>query len=133
MSTYLWIAFGGALGSMARYGCSEVIGDWFGQTFPWGTLVINIAGSLAIGVAAALTAPEGRVFVPSDIRQFVMIGLCGGFTTFSAFSLQTLSLAQSGEYLRAGANVVGSVIFCLLAVWLGFAAGVGLGSMRANG
>lgn len=133
MSTYLWIAFGGAVGSMARYGCSEVIGDWFGQTFPWGTLVINIAGSLAIGVAAALTAPEGRVFVPSDIRQFVMIGLCGGFTTFSAFSLQTLSLAQSGEYLRAGANVVGSVIFCLLAVWLGFAAGVGLGSMRANG
>lgn len=132
MITYLWIALGGALGSMARYGCSGLIGSWFGQTFPFGTLVINIAGSLAIGLTAALTAPEGRLLVPGDIRQFVMVGLCGGFTTFSAFSLQTLTLAQNGEYLRAGANVVASVAFCLLAVWLGFAAGAALGGMRTG-
>lgn len=132
MITYLWIALGGALGSMARYGVSGLIGAWFGQSFPYGTLAINIAGSLAIGLTAALTAPEGRLFVPGDIRQFVMVGLCGGFTTFSAFSLQTLTLAQNGEYLRAGANVAASVAFCLLAVWLGFAAGAALGGMRTG-
>src|SRR5579863_8555013 len=107
---------------MARYGCSGLIGAWSGQTFPYGTLVINIAGSLAIGLTAALTAPEGRLLVPGDIRQFVMVGLCGGFTTFSAFSLQTLTLAQDGEYVRAGLNIGGSVVLCLLAVWLGYVA-----------
>lgn len=94
MSTYLWIALGGALGSVARYGCSSLIANLFGQTFPLGTLVINIAGSFVIGLFATLTGPDGRVMLSGDIRQFVTIGLCGGYTTFSSFSYQTLTLAQ---------------------------------------
>ena len=132
MSTYLWIALGGALGSVARYGCSSLIASLFGETFPLGTLLINILGSFVIGVFAALTGPDGRVMVSGDIRQFVTIGLCGGYTTFSSFSYQTLALAQDGEYLRAGANVVASVVFCLLAVWLGVVAGQALNAIRGS-
>jgi CrcB protein len=117
--TYLWIALGGALGSMARYGCSSLAAGWFGETFPWGTLIINVVGSLAIGVFATLTGPDGRVLVAPDVRQFVMVGVCGGYTTFSSFSLQTLNLARAGDLLGAGGNIVGSVVLCLVAVWLG--------------
>src|SRR5258708_13370716 len=112
--TYLWVALGGALGSVARFGCSSLIANWFGQTFPLGTLVINVVGSLIIGFFATITGPDGRVLVPGDVRQFVTIGLCGGYTTFSSFSLQTLSLAQDGEYVRAGLNIFASVVLCLL-------------------
>ncbi len=132
MTTYLWVALGGALGSVARFGCSSLIANWFGQTFPLGTLVINVVGSLIIGFFATVTGPDGRVLVPGDIRQFVMIGLCGGYTTFSSFSLQTLSLAQDGEYLRAGVNIVGSVVLCLLAVWIGYVAGAALNAVRGS-
>ncbi|HZZ89437.1 MAG TPA: fluoride efflux transporter CrcB [Caulobacteraceae bacterium] len=118
MVTYLWIALGGALGSMARYGCSSLAASWFGETFPWGTLIVNVAGSAAIGFFATLTGPDGRVVAP-DARQFVMVGICGGYTTFSSFSLQTLNLARAGDMLSAGGNIVGSVVLCLLAVWLG--------------
>jgi CrcB protein len=121
--TYLWVALGGALGSVARFGSSTLIAQRFGETFPLGTLVINIVGSFAIGAFAALTGPDGRVLASGDMRQFVMVGLFGGYTTFSAFSLQTLTLAQDGEYLRAGLNVVGSVVLCLAAVWLGYLVG----------
>ena len=123
MSTYLWIAIGGALGSVARYACSSLIAGAFGQTFPLGTLVINVVGSFVIGAFASLTGPDGRLLVPGDVRQFVMVGLCGGYTTFSSFSLQTLTLLQDGEPARAALNVVASVALCLVAVWLGFAAG----------
>jgi CrcB protein len=117
--TYLWIALGGALGSMARYGCSSLAAGWFGETFPWGTLIINVVGSLVIGFFAALTGPDGRLLVAPDARQFVMVGICGGYTTFSSFSLQTLNLARAGDLLGAGGNIVGSVVLCLVAVWLG--------------
>jgi CrcB protein len=117
--TYVWIALGGALGSMARYGCSSLAARWIGETFPWGTLIINVLGSMVIGFFATLTGPDGRVLVAPDVRQFVMVGICGGYTTFSSFSLQTLSLARDGDMLRAGANVVASVVLCLIAVWLG--------------
>jgi CrcB protein len=117
--TYVWIALGGALGSMARYGCSSLAARWVGETFPWGTLVINVLGSLVIGFFATLTGPDGRVLVAPDARQFVMVGLCGGYTTFSSFSLQTLNLVRDGDMLRAGGNVVASVVLCLVAVWLG--------------
>jgi len=123
LSTYLWIAIGGALGSVARYACSSLIAGAFGQTFPLGTLVINVVGSFVIGAFASLTGPDGRLLVPGDVRQFVMVGLCGGYTTFSSFSLQTLTLLQDGEPARAALNVVASVALCLVAVWLGFAAG----------
>ena len=119
MITYLWVAIGGALGSLARYGGSSLAAAWSGEAFPWGTLIINVTGSLAIGFLAGLAGPDGRALVAGDARPFALAGLCGGYTTFSAFSLQTLNLAQNGEFLRAGMNVVSSVFLCLGAVWLG--------------
>ena len=116
---YLLVALGGALGTIARYALSGFVATHFGETFPWGTMIINITGSLVIGFFATLTGPDGRVFVGTEIRQFVMMGLCGGFTTFSSFSLQTLNLARDGELGLALANVGLSVFLCLLAVWVG--------------
>ena len=118
MTSYLWVATGGALGSVARFWLSGLI-DQRGETFPWGTMVVNVTGSALIGVLAALSEPEGRWLVSSELRQFLMIGLCGGYTTFSSFSLQTLTLARDGEWLYAVANALLSVILCLLGVWLG--------------
>lgn len=115
----LAIATGSALGGVARYGLSGVVARAFGETFPWGTLVVNVLGSFLIGVVATLTGPDGRLLVSPVTRQFWLIGIFGGFTTFSAFSLQTLSLAQDGEWLRAGGNVALSVGLCLACVWLG--------------
>ena len=132
MSTYLWIAAGGALGSVARYGCSSLIAGWFGETFPLGTLIINVLGSFVIGLFAGLTGPDGRLMVSGDIRQFVMVGICGGYTTFSSFSYQTLTLAQDGQYARAGVNVVASVVLCLLAVWLGFVGAAAVNAVRGS-
>ncbi|HEV2365914.1 MAG TPA: fluoride efflux transporter CrcB [Caulobacteraceae bacterium] len=130
MSAYLWIALGGALGSMARYACSSLVANWFGQGFPAGTLLVNVAGSFVIGLFAALTGPDGRLLVPGDMRLFVTVGICGGYTTFSSFSLQTLTLAQDGEFARAGLNVVASVVLCLIAVWLGWAAAAPINASR---
>jgi CrcB protein len=126
----VWVAIGGALGSVARYGCSLMVAHWIGETFPWGTLVINVVGSLVIGFFATLTGPDGRVLVSPDIRQFVMVGICGGYTTFSSFSLQTLNLVRDGDMLQAGANVVGSVVLCLVAVWLGHVGATALNQTR---
>jgi fluoride exporter len=128
--SYLWIAVGGALGSVARFWCSGMAARHFGETFPWGTLLVNVIGSFAIGFFAALTSPDGRWLVPSRFREFFMIGICGGYTTFSSFSIQTLSLAQDGEWLRAGANAILSVALCLAAVWLGHVAALAINSMK---
>ena len=130
MITYLWIALGGALGSMARYGCSSLVARIVGETFPWGTLVINVAGSLVIGFFATLTGPDGRLLVAPDARQFVMVGICGGYTTFSSFSLQTLNLVRDGDMVGAGANVAASVAACLVAVWLGSVGAAALNQTR---
>ncbi len=120
MHPYLWIAVGSALGGMARYWFTGVAARAFGETFPWGTLMINILGSFVIGFFVALTAPgAGRYAVDPNIRAFVTVGICGGFTTFSAFSLQTLVLMQEGEWLQAGGYILGSVALCLFFVWLG--------------
>ncbi len=120
MLAYLWIAIGGALGSVGRYWFSGVVARLFGETFPWGTLLVNVSGSLVIGFFATLTGPDGRWLVPAWFRQqFFMLGVCGGYTTFSSFSLQTLTLAEEGEWLYAGANIIMSVVSCLAAVWLG--------------
>jgi len=99
--TYIWIAAGSALGGAFRYWCSGVAARLIGETFPWGTLLINILGSFVIGVFFTLTGPDGRLLVSPNIRQFVMVGLCGGYTTFSSFSLQTLNLIRDGEILTA--------------------------------
>ncbi len=114
-----WVAVGGALGSAARYLLSAWVDRSFGGLFPWGTLLVNVTGSFAIGFFGTLTAPEGRWLVGTSGRQFFMTGICGGYTTFSSFSLQTLAQIEDGQWLRAGANVVSSVFLCLLAVWLG--------------
>jgi CrcB protein len=127
---YLAVALGGALGTAGRYALSGIIANAFGETFPWGTLVINITGSFVIGFFGTLTAPDGRLFVSSTTRQFVMIGLCGGYTTFSSFSLQTLSLMRDGEWVYAWANILGSVTLCMIAVWLGALCAASLNQLR---
>jgi CrcB protein len=127
---YVWIMLGSALGGGARYFVSGVVATHFGETFPLGTLLINISGSLVIGFFATLTGPDGRVFVGTEVRQFVMIGLCGGYTTFSSFSLQTLNLMRDGEMVRAGANIVLSVLFCIVAVWLGHVGALHLNQLQ---
>jgi len=126
MVTYFWVALGGALGSVARYWLSGVVARAVGETFPWGTILINVSGSFVIGFVATLTAPDGRFLVAPDARIFVMVGLCGGYTTFSSFSLQTLTLARDGEWLWAGGNILISVALCLLAVWLGHIGGAAI-------
>lgn len=122
MKTYAWIAIGSALGGMARFWASGWVAGRFGETFPWGTLLINVTGSFLIGFFATLTGTEGRILVSPTAREFFMMGLCGGYTTFSSFSLQTLNLAREGEIFKAGWNILLSVFLCLLAVWLGHVA-----------
>lgn len=123
MLAWAWIAIGSALGGMARYGVSGMVARRIGETFPWGTLVVNVSGCFVIGIFAALTAAGGVLAGELTARQFVMIGICGGYTTFSSFSLQTLTLARDGEWPRVLGNIAASVAFCVLAVWAGIASG----------
>src|SRR5215468_3512024 len=109
----LWIFVGGGLGSLARWGVSGLIANRVGETFPWGTIVVNVTGSFIIGLFATVTGPDGRWLAPATLRQFFMVGVCGGYTTFSSFSLQTLALAQDGQWFRAGANCVLSFVLCV--------------------
>jgi CrcB protein len=127
---YVWVMVGSALGGAARYWCSGFAANHFGETFPTGTLLVNVIGSFIIGFFATLTGPDGRLLVRTEMRQFVMVGLCGGYTTFSSFSLQTLDLVRSGELGRAGANIALSFALCLLAVWLGYAAAASLNQLK---
>ena len=120
--TYLWVALGSALGGVARYGCTGLAARWLGASFPWGTLIVNVSGSVLVGLLATLLAPDGRLLAGPDARAFLMIGILGGYTTFSSFSLETLNLAREGEWLFASANVALSVVLCLIAVWLGHVA-----------
>jgi fluoride exporter len=130
MESYIWVAIGGALGTLGRYWLSGVVARQIGETFPWGTLVINVSGSFVIGFFATLTGPDGRMFVGTTPRQFVMVGLCGGYTTFSSFSLQTLNLMNDGEWAYAGANVGLSVFLCLIAVWAGHLLAASMNAMK---
>ena len=129
---YLWVAIGGALGSVGRFWINGLVSEKIGATFPWGTLVINVGGSFIIGVIGAVASPEGRLDSPTRqfATQFLMIGVCGGYTTFSSFSLQTLNLVRDREWLYAGGNVLLSVVLCLLAVWLGWLLGETFGAMK---
>jgi CrcB protein len=130
MILYFWIAVGSALGGVGRFALSRSVAEHFGETFPWGTLIINITGSFVIGMFYTLTEPNGRLVVSPEGRQFFMIGICGGYTTYSSFSLQTLNLARDGEWLRAGGNIAGSVVFCLVAVWLGHIAAASINQLK---
>jgi fluoride exporter len=131
---YLWVAIGGALGSMARYGIGGLVSDKMGSSFPWGTLVINVTGSFIIGILGALTAPEGKMTPQSRVltTQLLITGVCGGYTTFSSFSLQTLNLLRDREWLYAGGNVLLSVVLCLIAVWLGYFIGTLFTATKGN-
>jgi len=109
---------GGALGTLARY----LVSTWalpVSSQLPWGTIIINISGSLLIGFFGTLTLANGRYPASESLRLFVMIGLCGGYTTFSSFSLQTLDLVRSGGLARAALNIGLSVVLCLGAVAVG--------------
>ena len=128
--TYLWVMIGSALGGGARYWLSGLAATHIGETFPYGTLIVNVTGSFVIGFFATLTGPDGRIFVGSDGRQFVMTGICGGYTTFSSFSLQTLNLVRDGEMALAGANIALSVVLCLVAVWLGHISAAALNQLK---
>jgi CrcB protein len=130
MMAYFWVAMGGALGSVARYWLSLAVAARFGETFPWGTLVINVTGSFIIGIFGALTLPEIGGPNRATIIQFFMVGICGGYTTFSSFSLQTLNLLRDGQWLYAAGNMLGSVILCMIAVWLGWLLGASFNSLK---
>jgi len=119
MANYLLVGLGGAIGSVLRFWFSGLVGRHFGETFPWGTLLVNVSGSFVIGFFATLTGTEGRWLVGPQGRNFFMTGICGGYTTFSSFSLQTLTLAREGEWLYASLNSALSLFLCLIGVWLG--------------
>jgi fluoride exporter len=128
---YLWIAIGSALGGVGRFACSRYMALRFGETFPWGTVIVNVTGSFVIGFFATMTGPDGRLIVAPEFRLFVMVGICGGYTTFSSFSLQTLELVRNRDFAEAAANVLLSVLLCLLAVWLGYVAASFFNGLRA--
>jgi len=118
--TWIAVALGGALGSMARHGLNHVIQQRsLAGTFPTGIFAINVLGSIAIGVVAGLLA-SNRMQLSELQRTFFVVGVLGGFTTFSSFSLDTLTLMRSGQAFLAGVNVVGQVALSLAGVWLGF-------------
>lgn len=119
MIGYLWIGLGGALGSIGRAWLAITVARITGPQFPWGTILINIVGSFVIGFFGTLTTSGSRFAVPADARAFVMVGICGGFTTFSSFSLQTLELARDGRVVQALGNIGLSVTLCLSAVAAG--------------
>src|SRR5579863_4810750 len=116
---YLLIMTGSAIGGGLRYLFSGIVASQFGETFPWGTLFVNVTGSFVIGFFATLTSPDGRLMVGSAARQFVTTGICGGYTTFSSLSLQTLNLIRDDEWFYAGGNAVASLTLCMLSVWAG--------------
>jgi CrcB protein len=111
---------------MTRFWVGSVAARLMGDTFPWGTLAVNVIGSAFIGFFAALSAPEGRLLAPVPVRAFVMVGICGGFTTFSSFSLETLNLVRDGQVWRAGLNIAGTLLGCLIGVWAGSMAATAL-------
>jgi len=130
MVKMLWLVCGGALGTVARYGLNGLISEHqsrhyaWAAVFPLGTLVVNVSGCFAIGVVAAVSdASLGRAWLKSEWRDFLMIGFCGGYTTFSSYGIQTLNLARDGEWMSAAANVISSNLFGLVAVYLGWVAG----------
>lgn len=119
MLNYFSVMLGGALGTGARFWASGFVAQRYGEFFPLGTLFVNITGSFIIGFFATATDPQGRLLVSPGFRQFFMLGVLGGYTTFSSFSLQTLDLALDGDWLKAGLNTLFSVVCCLVAVWAG--------------
>ena len=118
MYPFLLVGAGGAIGAMSRYGFASVFGRMWPMSFPLATLLINIIGSVAMGLFVGLMARYLPVW-QQDARLFVAVGILGGFTTFSAFSLDTVVLIERGELLQAGAYVLLSVVVCVIGLYLG--------------
>lgn len=121
MQAVILVAVGGAVGSVCRYWMTILAAQWLGEAFPWGTVGINVLGSFVIGAFAALTAIGGSFEGNMSLRLLVIVGICGGFTTFSSFSLQTVLLLRSGQSMAAFVNIGLSVLLCLLATVAGAA------------
>jgi CrcB protein len=119
IQTYLAVMAGGAIGSALRMAVSLGIAERMDHPFPLGTVLVNVTGCFVIGLFDGLTGASGPFLVSPVVRQGVMIGVLGGYTTFSSFSLQTLALVNDRQWLWAGMNVILSVVLCLVAVWLG--------------
>jgi len=117
MNELIFIALGGATGALMRFGVSNAVYSYFGRDFPYGTMSVNVIGSLFIGIFFVLLTE--RLTYGADVRAFVMVGLLGAFTTFSTFSLETLLLIQQGSLGKALINILLSVFLCLLATWIG--------------
>jgi CrcB protein len=115
---YLWVMAGSALGGGLRYALTRLTLT-VSAGFPYGTVLINVLGSFVIGYFGTLTLQSGKYAASDNVRLFVMVGICGGFTTFSSFSLQTFDLMRAGAWGRAAANVVVSVVLCVAAVGAG--------------
>ena len=120
LMTCLIVMLGGAAGTLARYVIS-VLTLAISRELPWGTIIVNVTGSFVIGLFGTLTLAQGRFPLSENVRLFVMIGFCGGYTTFSSFSLQTLDLLRSGAIVRAAINIGASVALCVASVALGHA------------
>ena len=118
MTAYIWVSIGSTMGGLLRYVLTRLTLD-VSARFPWGTIGINVLGCFIIGFFGTLTMPGGRFSASENARLFVMVGLCGGFTTFSSFSLQTFDLLRSGAWGRALMNIVLSVVLCFVSVALG--------------
>lgn len=121
--TYLVIGLGSAIGGVGRHWVATHVAQRWGETLPWGTILVNISGSFAIGLLAAISVTNGATRWSPTTTHFLLAGICGGYTTFSAFSLQTLRLLQAGNWPHAGFNILFSVLACITAVWLGYLAG----------
>jgi len=115
MDRYLLVAVGSALGGMARFWLTQMGAVWWGAEFPWGTLVINLAGSVVIGIVAGMGGA-----VSNSMRLLLMTGVCGGFTTFSAFSLQNVELIENGQMVSALGYIAASVLLCVAGCWAGY-------------
>jgi fluoride exporter len=127
---YLLVLLGSALGGAGRFLCSGFVARHVGETFPWGTMFVNVVGSFIIGFVNSLMTADGEYLMGTPARQFIMVGFCGGYTTFSSFSLQTLNLVRDGEMSTAAANVGGSVLACLTSVSLGHLAAIAINQTK---
>ncbi|HEY0368218.1 MAG TPA: fluoride efflux transporter CrcB [Chthoniobacterales bacterium] len=126
MLNYILVMLGGAIGTGARFWLSGLVAVRYGETFPLGTMIVNVSGCFLVGVLATTSDPLGYFVIAPNVRQFLLLGICGGYTTFSSFSLQTLDLARDGDWLRAALNVVLSLALCFLGTWAGRALALAL-------
>jgi CrcB protein len=129
---YAAVGIGSVLGALARFVCTVALVSLLGPAFPWGTLAVNVLGSFLIGLYATLTEPDGRLLASPAQRQFVMAGFCGGFTTFSIFSFETLQFIEGRAFALAGIYIGASLALWLVSVWIGYQIGARLNRLNRS-